>query len=207
MMADTNRRLIPQSIQNRFMILLTPIIKILTKWGIHPNSFTLAGVIITSMATVAFIMGHLRAGGVLILAGGLCDSIDGSLARSSGKANRFGALFDSAIDRYSEFLMFFGIATYFISLRDHSTSVVTFLALCGSIMVSYNRARAESLGFESKEGLMQRPERIIYLGIGALIHPLVFKLTIWFVAIFANLTALQRIRNVYKQEETKSDQK
>jgi CDP-diacylglycerol--glycerol-3-phosphate 3-phosphatidyltransferase len=74
-------------------------------------------------------------------------------------------------------------------------------------MVSYNRARAESLGFESKEGLMQRPERIIYLGIGALIHPLVFKLTIWFVAIFANLTALQRIRNVYKQEEAKSDQK
>ena len=116
-MADTNRRLIPESIQNRFMILLTPIIKILTKWGIHPNSFTLAGVIITSMAAVAFIMGHLRAGGVLILAGGLCDSIDGSLARSSGKANRFGALLDSAIDRYSEFLMFFGIAAYFITLR------------------------------------------------------------------------------------------
>jgi CDP-diacylglycerol--glycerol-3-phosphate 3-phosphatidyltransferase len=205
-MADTNRRLIPESIQNRFMILLTPIIKILKKRGIHPNGFTLAGVIITSMAAVAFIMGHLRAGGVLILAGGLCDSIDGSLARSSGKANRFGALFDSAIDRYSEFLMFFGIAAYFITLNDHPTSVVTFLALCGSIMVSYNRARAESLGFESKAGLMQRPERIIFLGTGALIHPLVFKLTIWFVAIFANLTALQRIRNAYKQDEIKSDQ-
>lgn len=205
-MADINRRLIPESIQNRFMILLTPIIKILKKRGIHPNGFTLAGVIITSMAAVAFIMGHLRAGGVLILAGGLCDSIDGSLARSSGKANRFGALFDSAIDRYSEFLMFFGIAAYFITLNDYPTSVVTFLALCGSIMVSYNRARAESLGFESKAGLMQRPERIIFLGTGALIHPLVFKLTIWFVAIFANLTALQRIRNAYKQDETKSDQ-
>jgi CDP-diacylglycerol--glycerol-3-phosphate 3-phosphatidyltransferase len=187
------------------MILLTPIIKILTKWGIHPNNFTLAGVIITSLAAVALMMGHLRAGGVLILAGGLCDSIDGSLARSSGKANRFGALFDSAIDRYSEFLMFFGIAAYFITLRDHPTSVVTFLALCGSIMVSYNRARAESLGFESKAGLMQRPERIVFLGIGALIHPLVFKLTIWFVAIFANLTALQRIRNAYKQDAARSD--
>jgi CDP-diacylglycerol--glycerol-3-phosphate 3-phosphatidyltransferase len=205
-MADTNRRLIPESIQNRFMILLTPIIKILKKRGIHPNGFTLAGVIITSMAAVAFVMGHLRAGGVLILAGGLCDSIDGNLARSSGKANRFGALFDSAIDRYSEFLMFFGIAAYFITLNDHPTTVVTFLALCGSIMVSYNRARAESLGFESKAGLMQRPERIIFLGTGALIHPLVFKLTIWFVAIFANLTALQRIRNAYKQDEIKSDQ-
>ena len=186
------------------MILLSPIIKILTQRGIHPNNFTLAGVIITSMAAVAFIMGHLRAGGILILAGGLCDSIDGSLARSSGKANRFGALFDSAIDRYSEFLMFFGIATYFITLSDHLTSAITFLALCGSIMVSYNRARAESLGFESKAGLMQRPERIVFLGGGALIHPLVFILTIWFVAIFANLTALQRIRNAYKQDAARS---
>jgi CDP-diacylglycerol--glycerol-3-phosphate 3-phosphatidyltransferase len=204
-MADTNRRLIPESIQKRFMNLLTPIIKILTKRGIPPNGFTLAGVMITSMATVAFILGHLRAGGVLILAGGLCDSIDGSLARSSGKENRFGALLDSATDRYSEFLMFFGIATHFITLTDHLTSMVAFLALCGSIMVSYNRARAESLGFESKAGLMQRPERIVLLGIGALIHPLFFKLTIWFVAIFANLTALQRIRHAYQQDVAKGD--
>jgi phosphatidylinositol phosphate synthase len=205
-MADTNRRLIPENIQNRFRILLTPLIKILTKRGIHPNSFTLAGVIITSMAAAALIMGQTRIGGALILIGGLCDSIDGSLARSCGKATRFGALLDSAIDRYSEFVMFFGIIAYFMSQNDDTTSVVAFLALCGSIMVSYSRARAEGLGFEAKSGFMQRAERIVFLGAGALFHPILLKLAIWLVAIFANFTAFQRLRSAYLQDQTKKDQ-
>ncbi len=206
-MANTTRRLIPVSLQNGFVKLLTPLIKILTRWGINPNSFTLAGLIITSMAAVAFIMGHLRLGGFLILLGGLCDTIDGSLARFTNKATRFGAMFDSAVDRYSEFVMFFGMVVYFVMLKDYPTSVVTFFALCGSIMVSYSRARAESLGFDSRVGIMQRPERIVFLGLGALIHPGALKFAIWLVAIFANFTALQRIRHAYKQSETKFDRK
>jgi len=206
-MANTTRRLIPVNLQNGFVNLLTPLIKILTRWGINPNSFTLAGLIITSMAAVAFIMGHLRLGGFLILLGGLCDTIDGSLARFTNKATRFGAMFDSAVDRYSEFVMFFGMVVYFVMLKDYPTSVVTFFALCGSIMVSYSRARAESLGFDSRVGIMQRPERIVFLGLGALIHPGALKFAIWLVAIFANFTALQRIRHAYKQSETKFDRK
>jgi CDP-diacylglycerol--glycerol-3-phosphate 3-phosphatidyltransferase len=93
---------------------------------------------------------------------------------------------------------------YFLARNDGLTAVVTFLALCGSIMVSYSRARAESLGFDSKAGLMQRPERIVFIGLGAFIHPFVFKLAIWGVAIFANLTALQRLRHAYKQKEPKT---
>lgn len=206
-MANTARRLIPVSLQNGFVNLLTPLIKILTRWGINPNSFTLAGLIITSMAAVAFIMGHLRLGGFLILLGGLCDTIDGSLARFANKATHFGAMFDSAVDRYSEFVMFFGMVVYFVMLKDYPTSVVVFFALCGSIMVSYSRARAESLGFDSRVGIMQRPERIVFLGLGALINPGALKFAIWLVAIFANFTAFQRIRHAYKQSETKVDRK
>ena len=206
-MANTARRLIPVSLQNGFLNLLTPLIKILARWGINPNSFTLAGLIITSMAAVAFIMGHLRLGGFLILLGGLCDTIDGSLARFANKVTRFGAMFDSAVDRYSEFVMFFGMVVYFVMSKDYPTSVVAFFALCGSIMVSYSRARAESLGFDSRVGIMQRPERIVFLGLGALIHPGALKFAIWLVAILANFTALQRIRHAHKQSETKFDRK
>ena len=206
-MANTNRRLIPISLQDGFVNLLTPLIKIFSKWGINPNSFTLTGLIITSMAAVAFIMGHLRLGGFLILLGGLCDAIDGSLARFANRATPFGAMFDSAVDRYSEFIMFFGIVVYFVMIKDWPTSVVIFFALCGSIMVSYSRARAESLGFDSKVGIMQRPERIVFLGLGALIHPVALKFAIWLVAIFANFTALQRIRHAHKQSKTEFDRK
>ena len=103
--------------------------------------------------------------------------------------------------------MFMGIAVYFITLNNYFILVVTFIALCGSIMVSYTRARAESLGFESKAGMTQRAERIVFLGFGALIHPMVFKLSIWLVAILSNTTALQRLRHASKQETRLNDQK
>jgi CDP-diacylglycerol--glycerol-3-phosphate 3-phosphatidyltransferase len=201
-MAPSQPRLLPQNLQNRFLDLLTPLIKTLTRWGIHPNAFTLAGFVFTMLAAAALFEGSLRIGGLLILAGGLCDCIDGNLARAMKKASRFGALFDSTIDRYSEFVMFLGILTYFISHNESLTAIVVFAALCGSIMVSYSRARAESLGFEAQAGLMQRPERIVFLGLGALIHPVVFKLAIWVVAIFANLTALQRLGQAHQQRKT-----
>ncbi len=201
-MAPSPPRLLPQNLQNRFLDLLTPLIKTLTRWGIHPNAFTIAGFVFTMVAAAALFEGSLRIGGLLILAGGLCDCIDGNLARAMNKASRFGALFDSTIDRYSEFVMFLGILTYFISRNESLTAIVVFAALCGSIMVSYSRARAESLGFEAQAGLMQRPERIVFLGLGALIHPVAFKLAIWVVAIFANLTALQRLSQAHQQHKT-----
>ncbi len=166
----------------------------------EPNAFTVSGVIITSVAALTFLMGHLRLGGVLVLLGGLCDAIDGSLARSTSKTSRFGALFDSTIDRYSEFIMFFGLAAYFVQVGEYGTALASFFALTGSMMVSYTRARAESLGFDAKVGIMQRPERIVFLGLGALIHPVALKIAIWLIAVCANYTALQRIRHAYKQD-------
>ena len=205
-MAGINRRLLPESLQNRFLRLLDPLVRALAKRGIHPHSLTLAGFVLTCMAAVALSKGGLRTGGLLVLLGGLCDIIDGNLARSSGKATRFGALLDSVIDRYCEFVMFLGIAAYFIISKNYFILIVTFIALCGSIMVSYTRARAESLGFESKAGMTQRAERIVFLGFGALIHPMVFKLSIWLVAILSNITALQRLHRSYQLNKTQTAQ-
>jgi CDP-diacylglycerol---glycerol-3-phosphate 3-phosphatidyltransferase len=199
-MANSNMRLIPQRLQDLAVKVLAPLIALLSKWGLNPNSFTFAGVVITSLGAAAFLMGFIRLAGVLILLGGFCDTVDGLLARTTGKASRFGALLDSAVDRYSEFIMFLGIAAHFFYTEDFGTSAATFLALCGSFMVSYTRSRAESLGFKAKVGIMQRPERIVLIGLGALIHLSAFRFAIWLVAILANFTALQRIRFAYKQD-------
>ena len=173
-----------------------------SKWGLNPNVFTVAGVVITTFGATAFMMGYIRPAGFLILSGGFCDTLDGSLARVSGKVSRFGALLDSAVDRYAELIMYLGIGVYFIGRQDYGLGLGTFLAMCGSLMVSYTRARAESLGFEARKGFMQRPERILLLGLGALIHIRVFEATIWLVAVLANFTALQRIWFAYKQDRT-----
>ena len=199
-MANADKRIIPEKLQNIFLKILSPLVHLLTKWGVSPNSISIAGLVITVLAALAFTAGYIRLGGVLILLGGLCDTFDGVIARSAGKATRYGAFFDSVIDRYSVLIMFFGIAAHFVLIEDYLTSIVIFLAMCGSIMVSYSRARAESLGFTAKIGIMQRAERIVLLGFGALIHITALKIAIWLVAILANLTALQRIRHVSRQD-------
>jgi len=201
-MAYSTRRLLPQHLQNRFINLLSPLIRLISKWGLSPNSFTVAGVILTAAGTGAFLAGFIRLAGICILLGGLCDTLDGLLARTTGRATRFGALLDSTVDRYAEFIMFSGIAAYFFFIDDYGTAAGTLLALGGSFMVSYTRARAESLGFDAKGGFMQRPERIVLIGSGAIIHLNALILAIWLVAFFANFTALQRIRCAYKQDSS-----
>jgi CDP-diacylglycerol--glycerol-3-phosphate 3-phosphatidyltransferase len=199
-MADSSRRLIPERLQRAFMRRIAPLIDLFTRLGLSPNAFTVAGVVVTSIAAIAFFLQQPRLGGILILLGGFCDAVDGSLARNSGKASRFGALLDSSVDRYAEFAMLFGIGGYFLITRNYVNAAATFLALCGSFMVSYTRARAESLGLVGKGGMMQRPERIVFLGAGAVIHPLALEIAIWMVAVFANITALQRLRFAFKQD-------
>ena len=130
--------------------------------------------------------------------------MDGKIARDSDKKSNFGAFYDSVMDRYSEIIMFFGIAVHFVRHDSYWTSVAIFAALGGSVMVSYVRARAEGLGFECKVGLMQRPERIAYISVGAiigelpLIKELFLMLAIWVIAILSNFTAIQRIIHVYQ---------
>lgn len=208
---------LPHWLQDGFMNLLSPFITLFTKWRLSPNTFTVWGLIITSLGTLVVIIDIrlIPLAGLFILLGGICDIIDGKLARSSGRVTKFGALFDSSIDRYSEVIMFFGIAFYYVKQEDFLLSIITFIALGGSMMVSYVRARAEGLGFEVKVGLMQRPERVVFIGAGAMFHFTLFRITffhvvdfpvtlleiaIWIVAIFANITAIQRLVFVYKKD-------
>jgi CDP-diacylglycerol--glycerol-3-phosphate 3-phosphatidyltransferase len=180
--------------------MLSPLIGILARRGFSPNFFTGAGLFVTFFAAATIVSGHVRLAGLLILLGGFCDTVDGLVARSAGKASRFGSLLDSSIDRYSEFVMYLGVAAYFMNLEDYATSAGAFLATCGSFMVSYTRARAESLGYVVKTGLMQRPERVVLVGLGALIHISTLPFVVWVIAVLANLTAIQRIRCAFKQD-------
>ncbi len=205
-MADADKRILSERLQSIFLKILSPFTRLLTQWGVSPNSITLAGLSITVLAALAFTAGYIRLGGVLVLLGGLCDTFDGAIARSTGKTTRYGAFYDSVIDRYSELVMFFGITAHFVLVKDYLTVIAVFFAMCGSIMVSYTRARGESLGYKTEVGIMQRAERIVLLGAGALFHITALKIAIWLIAVLANLTALQRIRHVYKQNENRNEQ-
>jgi CDP-diacylglycerol--glycerol-3-phosphate 3-phosphatidyltransferase len=213
---------LPIWLQEGFVKTLNPLIKLLVKWDINPNTFTVWGFLITAIGSILLMVDShfVHWSGVLILVGGICDILDGKLARSSGRVTKFGALFDSSVDRYSEVIMFFGIAAFYVRADSYVLSVVTFIALGGSTMVSYVRARAESLGFEAKVGMMQRPERVVLIGFGALLYFPIFHLTlfhvedfgvtlleiaVWMVAIFANYTAIHRIRHVYFQDKKNSE--
>jgi len=157
---------------------INPLIKLLIRLKVTPNAITAVGFVLNLGATVVFIIGaelgsrddHSYVGwaGAVILFAGLFDMIDGRLARMSNMAHPSGALFDSVIDRYSEMIMFLGICYYLISHDYFLSSIFAFIALIGSVMVSYTRARAEGLGVECSVGLMQRPERILLVGISAI---------------------------------------
>jgi phosphatidylglycerophosphate synthase len=207
---------------------INPIIKLLIKLGVTPNMITLAGLILNFLATIILIIGaekgdrtdhsYLGWAGLVILIAGLFDMIDGRLARVGNMANPFGALFDSVIDRYSEMIMFLGIIWYLVSHDYFLSSVFGFVAMIGSVMVSYTRARAEGLGVECSVGLMQRPERILIIGISAILCGLfsvnfsggfkytvdwlpiplfetvtLFTLPLSILAIMANVTAIRRL--------------
>lgn len=191
---------LPNSIQQWFINLIDPFIELIVKLNVHPNHFTILGLFISFIGAIFYAKMDIRLGGLFILLGGICDVIDGKVARKTGLSSKFGALLDSSLDRYAELFMFLGTAIYFVT-KDHPyTSIMVVLALGGSMMVSYVRARAEGLGFDCKVGIMQRPERIVYIGFSSLIHPLALEIVIWMIAILANFTAIQRMYHVWSLE-------
>lgn len=164
---------------------IEPFIRLLVRLGITPNMVTTFGFILNIVATVIFIYGASSArgdlryvawGGAVILLGGLFDMVDGRLARVGKMESRFGAMYDSVLDRYSELAMFLGICYYLVAQQYFLSSLFAFIAMIGSIMVSYVRARAEGMGIECKGGLMQRPERVLLVGITAIVCGLVQRL-------------------------------
>ena len=169
---------------------------------VTPNQVTVIGVALTFVAAVLVALGYLRWAGVVLIVAGTFDILDGALARSSGRSYPYGAFLDSTLDRYSEGAIYIGLAAYFASTPgplQRWLLLATVAALAGSFLVSYVRARAQSLGFTCESGVFARPERVVVTVVGLIFGGVVLYGVVFLLAILTNLTALQRIREVWLQ--------
>jgi CDP-diacylglycerol---glycerol-3-phosphate 3-phosphatidyltransferase len=169
---------------------------------VTPNQITVLGVALTFVAAVLAALGHLRWAGIVLIVAGTFDILDGALARSSGRAYPYGAFLDSTLDRYSEGAIYMGLVFYFASTPgplQRWLLLATAAALAGSFLVSYVRARAQSLGFTCESGLFARPERVVVTVVGLIFGGVILYGVVFLLAILTNLTALQRIREVWLQ--------
>ncbi len=167
-----------------------------------PNQVTVVGVILTFLASGLVAFGHLWWAGVVLIFAGTCDILDGALARSTNASYPYGAFLDSTLDRYAEGAVYLGLAAYFIGAGgplQRWLVLGTLAALAGSFLVSYVRARAQSLGFTCESGLFARPERVVVTVIGLIFGGWVLYGVVFLLAVLTNLTALQRIREVWLQ--------
>lgn len=208
--------------------IIDPLVRRLIKLGLTPNMITTIGLVLNIGVAVIFIAGaeegnrgdlrYVGWAGGLVLFAGLFDMLDGQVARLGNMSSTFGALFDSVLDRYSEFVMFLGICYYLVAHHYFISSLFAFIALIGSMMVSYTRARSEGLGIQNKGGLMQRPERVVLVGVSAIACGItanfiggnyklyvpglpfhifetmtVFTLPVTVMAVLTNITAFKRL--------------
>ncbi len=188
--------------------IIQPACERLVKWGVHPNAITTVGFLAVVLSGYLYHQGRVRWAGLFGLRGGSMEIFDGRVARMSGLASKFGAFYDSVLDRMSEIVMYLGLLSLYTKYQsgpmDLAMIYVIMLAAAGSIMVSYTRARAEGLGLDCSVGLMQRPERVVAIGGASLFFGLDFdglilSAVIVIVAILTNVTVLQRMVWVYKR--------
>lgn len=220
---------------------IDPFVKLLIKLGLTPNAVTTIGFVLNVGVAAIFVIGgeegnrgdlsYIGWAGGLILFAGLFDMLDGQVARLGNMKSTFGALYDSVLDRYSELIMFFGICYYLVAHHYFLSSMFAFVAMIGSMMVSYVRARAEGLGIECKGGLMQRPERVVTIGLFAIICGLsslyiggnyklyvpgikfhvfetmsIFTIPITILAVLTNITAFNRLKESKQNLEKKESE-
>jgi CDP-diacylglycerol---glycerol-3-phosphate 3-phosphatidyltransferase len=164
-----------------------------------PNALTMVGLVICAGSAVLVALGYLLPGGLLLLVASGFDILDGALARVSGRELKYGAFLDSTVDRYAEAITYIALLYYFIFHGHHTLEpMLVIFALTGSLLVSYVRARAQSLGFNGDGGLLARPERVVITVIGLVIAPLLVW-ALWVLAVLTNVTAMQRIWVVWQQ--------
>ncbi len=184
--------------------LLHKIVRGLSLTRISPNVLTFIGLVINIGAAVLF--GYASGdnqprlfffAGLTVIGAGIFDMVDGRVARATGQVTDFGAFFDSVIDRYSDLALFFGLLVYYARANRFFYVVLVAVVMTGSVMVSYTRARAESLIPKCKVGFMERPERIVLVIIGALFNRMAPVL--WVIAVLSNITVIHRILFTYQQ--------
>ena len=195
--------MISNRFKDRFSFFLEPLGKKVGEIGVSPNQLTIAGMVLSIVAGFLIALNAQRWAAFLVIMGGLCDALDGAVARETEKVTPFGAFLDSTLDRYSDLALYLGIIVLAYFKRDTSLLLWTALAMAGAIMVSYTRARAECLIERCQVGIMERPERIILLLIGLICHWLIGAMVI--TALLANATAIHRIYHTYRTLKTKEE--
>lgn len=184
---------------------LAPLINTLAAAGVSPNAVTVAGLLIVAVATILIWQHYLLAGAVLLAIGAGLDAVDGGLARAQGGGTPFGGFLDSTLDRTGEAIVYIGIVAYWLeaTTQPFVPVMLALLALSGSFLVSYSRARAEAAGFTASNGLAPRTERLVILVIGLAIAGLAYlialPLAMGLIAVLAWATVVQRIWSVRKQ--------
>lgn len=181
----------------RFKGVLDPAAAFLNRLGIMPNVMTLLGLAGNVIGAFFLAQGQMTIGGLIVLLMGPIDALDGTMARLRGMDGKFGAFVDSVSDRYSELIIFAGLLVYYVQQENQLAILLIYAAAAGSVLVSYHRARAQSLGIDTKVGILTRMERYLVLAPALLLNQVMLGL--WIVAIFAHVTALQRILDVRRQ--------
>ncbi|MBC3540992.1 CDP-alcohol phosphatidyltransferase family protein [Rufibacter sediminis] len=229
------------ALQQGIYKIINPFVKGIISLGFTPNTVTITGFMLNLGVAVIFILGgeqgnrgdlsYVGWAGFLILFAGLFDMLDGQVARIGKMSSAYGAMFDSVIDRYSELIMFLGICYYLVAHHYFLSSLLAFIAMIGSMMVSYTRARAEGLGVECKGGLMQRPERVVLIGLSSMLCGVmaswlggdykvlfpgtqiqvfetmsIFTFPLAVLAVMTNITAFNRLLEAKKALEQKEAQ-
>ncbi len=168
-----------------------PVARLLLRARVRPNHLTVLGLGVSIAAAYVFSAGRLRWGAALLAVAGLFDFFDGAVARLAGSDSDYGAFLDSVVDRYSDLAVLLGILVYYERSADTPGAILTMATLAGTVMVSYTKARAQSIGVSCEIGVMERPERLIALIAGATFHLLTPVMAL--LALLTNLTAIQRI--------------
>jgi CDP-diacylglycerol--glycerol-3-phosphate 3-phosphatidyltransferase len=181
---------------------LAPIGASLRRAGVTADIITVAGIVMASAAAVAIGAGHLRLGLLLLILTGIPDALDGAVAKASGTSSTRGAFFDSVSDRLTDALLFGGVAWYLASTEPGRIMMLPVALMAAAMLVSYQRAKAESLGFTAKGGLMERAERFIALGFGLLFSNLLIAV-LWVMFVLTAFTAIQRFVKVWRQASGK----
>lgn len=181
---------------NRIIVL---IVRGLALSRIHPNVLTFIGLLINVWAAVLLATGQFLSAGFVIIGAGLFDMVDGRVARETNQVTKFGAFFDSVLDRYSDLGLLIGLLVWYGSIGRSSYVVLTAVAMIASVMISYSRARAENLIPQCKVGFLERPERVVLIIIGAVFDRMAPVL--WVLAVLGNITVIHRM--IFTFQETK----
>jgi CDP-diacylglycerol---glycerol-3-phosphate 3-phosphatidyltransferase len=166
---------------------------------INPNVLTFLGLVINIIAATFLAFGHFRTAGCVIIFAGLFDMVDGRVARETNRVTRFGAFFDSVLDRYSDIALLVGLLVYYGTINRPSYVVLTAIVMAASVMISYTRTRAENIIPTCKIGFLERPERVVLLIIGALFDRMAPVL--WVIAVLGNLTVVHRMIFTYQESK------